>query len=100
MRLKVSKSKNAASFYVTKTIYENGKERTITVEKLGTEKELREKLDGQDPYAWAKTYVSELTAKEKKTSEKSSLPYPLSNKSKKSSLSIQWWLPVPPGYLL
>ncbi|SYZ79395.1 Hypothetical protein TART1_2248, partial [Trichococcus shcherbakoviae] len=56
MRLKVSKSKNAASFYVTKTIYENGKERTITVEKLGTEKELREKLDGQDPYAWAKTY--------------------------------------------
>ena len=65
MRLKVSKSKNAASFYVTKTIYENGKERTITVEKLGTEKELREKLDGQDPYAWAKTYVSELTAKEK-----------------------------------
>ena len=44
MRLKVSRSKNAASFYVTKTIYENNKQRTVTVEKLGTEKELRESL--------------------------------------------------------
>ena len=42
MRLKVSRSKNAASLYVTKTIYENSKQRTVTVEKLGTEKELRE----------------------------------------------------------
>jgi len=39
MRLKVSRSKNAASLYVTKTIYEGKKQRTITVEKLGTEKE-------------------------------------------------------------
>lgn len=65
MRLKVSKSKNSASFYVTKTVYVNGKERTITVEKLGTEKELREKLGGQDPYEWAKAYIAELNEKEK-----------------------------------
>ncbi len=50
MRLKVSGSKNSASLYVTKTIYIDKKERTVTVEKLGTEKELREKLNGQDPY--------------------------------------------------
>ena len=65
MRLKVSSSKNAASFYVTKTIYEGKKERTITVEKLGTEKELREKLNGADPYVWAKQYIEMLNQKEK-----------------------------------
>ena len=65
MRLKVSRSKNSASLYVTKTVYENKKERTITVEKLGTEKELREKLNGQDPYEWAKDYIDKLNQQEK-----------------------------------
>lgn len=65
MRLKVSRSKNAASLYVTKTVYIDKKERTITVEKLGTEAELREKLGGQDPYEWAKNYVTSLNEQEK-----------------------------------
>lgn len=65
MRLKVSRSKNSASLYVTKTVYVDKKEKTITVEKLGTEKELREKLNGQDPYLWAKNYIAALTKKEK-----------------------------------
>lgn len=69
MRLRVSKSKNAASLYVIKTIYEGKKERTITVEKLGTEKELREKLNGQDPYEWARQYIAELNEKEKEEQE-------------------------------
>lgn len=64
MRLKVSRSKNSASFYVTKTVYVDKKERTITVEKLGTEKELREKLNGADPYEWSKNYVAQLNKKE------------------------------------
>ena len=58
MRLKVSKSKNSASFYVIKTVYEGKKERTVTVEKLGTEADLRKKLNGADPYEWAKNYVN------------------------------------------
>lgn len=65
MRLQISKSKNAASFYVIKTIYKNGKEQTKIVEKLGTEKELRERLNGKDPYEWAKKYVEKLNQKEK-----------------------------------
>jgi len=65
MRLKVSRSKNSASLYVTKTVYIDKKERTITVEKLGTEKELREKLNGQDPYEWAKEYIKKLNEQEK-----------------------------------
>ena len=66
MRLKVSRSKNAASLYVTKTIYEGKKQRTITVEKLGTEKDLREKLNGADLYEWARQYIEKLNLEEKK----------------------------------
>jgi len=68
MRLKVSRSKNSASLYVTKTVYIDKKERTITVEKLGTENELREKLNGLDPYEWAKDYVDKLNKKEQEES--------------------------------
>lgn len=67
MRLKVSKSKNAASLYVIKSVY-NSKTQSnssVIVEKLGTEAELREKLNGQDPYEWAKNYINELNKKEK-----------------------------------
>src|SRR6056297_1273175 len=42
------------------------KNTSVVVEKLGTEASLREKLGGQDPYEWAKTYVAELNCKEKK----------------------------------
>ncbi|WP_265447400.1 IS1634 family transposase [Acetivibrio straminisolvens] len=65
MRLQISRSKNAASFYVIKTIYTNGKEHTQIVEKLGTYNELLKKLNGQDPIEWAKRYIEELNKKEK-----------------------------------
>ncbi|HZK69968.1 MAG TPA: IS1634 family transposase [Clostridia bacterium] len=67
MRLKVTKSKNAASLYVIKSVY-NSKTQSnssVIVEKLGTEAELREKLNGQDPYEWAKNYIDELNRREK-----------------------------------
>jgi transposase len=70
MRLKVSKSKNAASLYVIKSVY-NPKTQSNSskiVEKLGTEAELRKKLGGADPYEWAKGYVEELTKQEKEQS--------------------------------
>ena len=65
MRLQISKSKNASSLYVTKSIYVNGVSTSKVVEKLGTYDELKEKLNGEDPIEWAKAYVSELTKKEK-----------------------------------
>jgi transposase len=67
MRLNISKSKNATSLYVIKSVY-NPKTQSNSskiVEKLGTEKELREKLNGADPYEWAKAYIEELNKKEK-----------------------------------
>jgi len=75
MRLKVSRSKNSASLYVTKTVYIDKKERTITVEKLGTETELREKLNGVDPYKWAKEYIKKLNENEKEQTRKILVPF-------------------------
>lgn len=65
MRLSISKSKNSTSLYVIKSIYENGVHSTKVVEKLGTVKDLEEKLNGQDPIEWAKKYIEELNKKEK-----------------------------------
>lgn len=65
MKLTISKSKNSTSFYVNKSMYINGKHTSKIVEKLGTEAELREKLNGRDPYEWAKEHVAELTRLEK-----------------------------------
>ena len=57
MKLVISKSKNAASLYVVKSIYVNGKHTSKVVEKLGTIAELQKKLNGQDPVVWAKEYI-------------------------------------------
>lgn len=69
MRLSYSKSKNAKSLYVIKDYTENNKRTTKVVEKLGTIKELEEKLDGQDPIEWAKNYVAKLNEEEKNALE-------------------------------
>ena len=65
MRLKISKSKNVKLLYVIKTVYIDGKQKTKTVEKLGTIAELEKKLNGEDPVEWAKKYIAELNKKEK-----------------------------------
>lgn len=64
MRLKISKSKNAQSLYVIKSIYKNGKRTTKIVEKLGTYRDIKEKLNGNDPIEWANAYIVELNKKE------------------------------------
>jgi len=77
MRLNVTKSKNAASLYVVKSVY-NPKTQSNSskiVEKLGTEGELRKKLNGADPYVWAKVYIEELNKKEKEASRKVIIPF-------------------------
>lgn len=75
MRLKVSKSKNAASLYVIKSTYINGVHSSKIVEKLGTYDELLEKLGGQDPYEWAEEYIAELNKQEKENKRKIMVPY-------------------------
>lgn len=75
MRLSISKSKNATSLYVIQSIYENGMRSTRVVEKLGTVAELQQKLNGQDPIEWAKSYIEELNKKEKEQSREVIVKY-------------------------
>jgi len=77
MRLNVTKSKNAASLYVIKSVYNSKTQSNYSkiVEKLGTEAELREKLNGADPYEWAKEYIKKLNEKEKEQTRKILVPY-------------------------
>lgn len=65
MRLMISKSKNAKSLYVIKSVFKDGKRTTKIVEKLGTYAKLLDKLNGEDPIEWAKEYIDELNQKEK-----------------------------------
>lgn len=54
MRLQIIKSKNAASLYIVKSVYEKGRRTSKVVEKLGTYDSLLKKLNGQDPIEWGK----------------------------------------------
>lgn len=65
MRLSKSVSPNATSLYVIKSIIVDGKRTSKIVEKLGTIKELEEKLNGRDPIEWANEYVKKLTKEER-----------------------------------
>lgn len=77
MRLKVSKSKNSASLYVIKSVYnpQTQSNSSKIVEKLGTEAELKKKLNGADPYEWAKEYIRQLNEKEKEQTRKILVPF-------------------------
>lgn len=60
MRLKTSGFKNVASLYVIKDIKkESGASSTKFVEKLGIYAYLKERLNGEDPYVWAKKYIDD-----------------------------------------
>ena len=90
MRLKITRSKNAASLYVIKSVYNPQTQSNTTkiVEKLGTEKELREKLNGRDPYEWAKEYISELNKAEKESKRKVLVPYSQSSLIEKGNIKL------------
>ena len=64
MRLRITKCKNTDIFYVIKTVYINGKQKTRTVERIGNTEEVKQKSKGKDPYIWARDYVNELNKKE------------------------------------
>jgi len=75
MRLQIIKSKNAASLYIVKSIYENRKRSSKVVERLGTYAELKKKLNGEDPIEWGRKYAAELTLKEKQSKRKILVEY-------------------------
>lgn len=77
MRVKITKSKNAESFYIIKSIrLKNGKTTTAVVEKLGTRRAIQERIgEGEDVEAWARNRAAELTAREKEQSRTIKVEY-------------------------
>ena len=74
MRLKITKCKNVSIYYVIKTVYVDGKEKTKTIERLGTEEEVIQKANGEDPVVWAKKYIDVLNKEEKQGTQKVLIP--------------------------
>ena len=60
MRLKITKTKSATNYYIIKDIKKNGKRSTVIYERLGTEKEILEKSNGEDIFTWMKNYIDNL----------------------------------------
>jgi len=73
IRVSISKSKNAKSYYLIEDVVKNGKRTTQIREKLGTHEELLKELNGQDPYEWAKKYAEELNRKEKENKQEKNI---------------------------
>lgn len=65
MKISISKSKNAEIFYLSKSVWVNGKSTTRTVEKIGTLDEVKMLAGDMDPYLWAKQYAAKRTLEEK-----------------------------------
>ena len=75
MRLMISPSKNAKSFYVIQSIRRNGKNSSEIVEKLGTEKYIKETYGVEDAEAWARAYVEKLNQDEVNKIHKVLIPF-------------------------
>lgn len=69
MRIQITRSKNAESFYVIRSVYDKGKRTTVVYEKLGTLEQVKERANGQDPYEWARAYAAEFTEQEKRQAD-------------------------------
>ena len=70
MRLGWTKTKYSVSYYVQKTIYVDGKNKSLVVRRLGSEKYIRETYGVADPKAWAKEQVRLMNEAEKEDSAK------------------------------
>ena len=75
MRLSISETKNAASFYVIKSVTIDGRRTSKVVESLGTRTELEQKLGGRDPVEWANEYIEDLNRKEKEMAREIRVKY-------------------------
>lgn len=70
MRLGWTKTKYSVSYYVQKTIYVNGSNKSQVVKRLGSEKYICETYNVTDAKAWAKEQVRLMNAAEKEDSAK------------------------------
>ena len=73
MRLGWSTSKNSISYYAQKTVYVDGKDKSLVVKKFGSEKFICETYGVDDAKAWAKEQVRLMNEAEKEDAAKFSV---------------------------
>ena len=66
MRLKITKTRTATNYYIIKDVKKNGKRSTVIYERLGTEKEILKRSNGEDISIWINNYLKELNLHQSK----------------------------------
>ena len=69
MKLTCSKSKNAATYYVQKSVRIGNRTTSKMVERLGSIEEIKARCGDADPLEWAKEYTKKLTMAEKESKQ-------------------------------
>ena len=85
MKVSVSKSKNQTIYYLSKSVWVDGKSTTKTIEKIGSEEELLKVCGDLTPLEWAKQYAAKRSAEEKASKKDIMLKYSSSTLIKKES---------------
>lgn len=85
MKVSVSKSKNQTIYYLSKSVWIDGKSTTKTIEKIGSEDELLKVCGELTPLEWAKQYAAKRAAEEKASKKDIMLKYSSSTLIKKES---------------
>lgn len=65
MKVSISKSKNKTIYYLSKSVWKDGKSTTKTVEKIGSHEDLLKICGDMTPLEWAKQYAAKKSAEEK-----------------------------------
>ena len=85
MKVSVSKSKNQTIYYLSKSVWINGKSTTKTIEKIGSEDELLKVCGDLTPLEWAKQYAAKRSAEEKASKKDNMIKYSSSARIKKGT---------------
>ena len=85
MKVSVSKSKNQTIYYLSKSVWINGKSTTKTIEKIGSEDELLKVCGDLTPLEWAKQYAAKRSAEEKASKKDIMIKYSSSALIKKGT---------------
>ena len=85
MKVSVSKSKNQTIYYLSKSVWVDGKSTTKTIEKIGSEDEILKVCGELTPLEWAKQYAAKRSAEEKASKKDIMLKYSSSTLIKKES---------------
>ena len=85
MKVSVSKSKNQTIYYLSKSVWVDGKSTTKTIEKIGSEDELLKVCGELTPLEWTKQYAAIRSAEEKASKKDIMLKFSSSTLIKKES---------------